>query len=268
VVVSPGRTEAIEKYFETAGELTGRGFVALVHDWRGQGLSKRLLPEPLKGHASGYADFLTDYAALIAAFEARLPKPWIAVGHSMGGCLTALALAKGERRFAAAALSAPMLGVFTQPLAPPLTKALARLMAAAGLGGALVPGARLGTPPAAFEANILTHDPARYARNVGQVAAHPALDLGPPTWGWLDFAFAAMGELAHGPGAPNVAIPVTVVGAGEDRLVDNAAVRATTARFAKGRFVEAPGAFHEILQETDPVRALFWREFDALAAGV
>ena len=125
VIVSGGRTEPIEKYFEVAGELAARGFTVLMHDWRGQGASQRLLPEPLKGHATGYRDFLTDYAALIAAFEARLPKPWVALSHSMGGCLTALALAKGEDRFAAAVLTAPMFGIFTPPAAPtssPITR--------------------------------------------------------------------------------------------------------------------------------------------------
>jgi lysophospholipase len=29
--------------------------------------------------------------------------------------------------------------------------------------------------------------------------------------------------------------------------------------------VEIPGAYHDLLQETDEVRAAFWREFDALA---
>src|SRR5579863_1462644 len=210
VVLSGGRTEPIEKYFEVATELAGRGFAVLLHDWRGQGLSHRLLAEPLKGHASGASDFIADYAALLAAFEARLPRPWVAVGHSMGGCLTALALARGEARFSAAILSAPMFGVFTAPTPPWLTKALAVGLTGLGLGGVATPG-DLHAPPPAFEANVLTHDPARYARNVGLVAAHPEIGLGPPTWGWLDFAFAAMGELASGTGVPGVAIPVTVV---------------------------------------------------------
>ena len=38
-----------------------------------------------------------------------------------------------------------------------------------------------------------------------------------------------------------------------------------TARLRRGRYVEIPGAYHEILQETDDVQAVFWREFDALA---
>ncbi len=96
VVVRPGRSEPIEKYFEVVQDLLDRGFVVLVHDWRGQGLSHRALPDRLKGHAAGFQEFLGDYQALLVAFEARLPKPWIALGHSMGGCLTMLALATGE----------------------------------------------------------------------------------------------------------------------------------------------------------------------------
>jgi lysophospholipase len=268
VVLSPGRTEPIEKYFEVAGELTRRGFAVVAHDWRGQGLSQRLLLERLKGHAVGFHDVLADYHALIEAFETRLPAPRLAVGHSMGGGLTALALAKGEQRFAAAVLTAPMFGIFTKPLPPPVTRAIAAALSRLGLGGAIVPGASLAAPPEPFETNGLTHDPSRYARNVEQVTAHPDLALGPPTWGWLDFAFAAIEELRRGEGPAGVTIPVTVVAAGEDRLVDNRVLRLVTDRFPRGEYIEIAGAYHEILQETDDLRAIFWREFDALAAVV
>ena len=110
MVVSPGRTEPLDKYFEVIGELQARGFVVLAHDWRGQGLSARMLPDPLKGHAEGSGPFLSDYRLLLDHFEDRLPRPWIQLGHSMGGCLSLLALARGETRFSACALSAPMLG--------------------------------------------------------------------------------------------------------------------------------------------------------------
>src|SRR5512143_3845690 len=51
IVLSPGRGEPIEKYGEFIGECLARGFVVLAHDWRGQGLSARELPDRLKGHA-------------------------------------------------------------------------------------------------------------------------------------------------------------------------------------------------------------------------
>jgi lysophospholipase len=65
-----------------------------------------------------------------------------------------------------------------------------------------------------------------------------------------------------------VGLPLTVVGSGEDRLVVSAESRRFTERTPQGRYVEIAGAFHEILMETDTVRAAFWREFDALAERV
>jgi lysophospholipase len=263
VVVSPGRTEAIEKYVEVAGRLTAAGFVALVHDWRGQGLSDRMLPDRLLGHALGHAPFLADFDSLLNAFEPRLPRPWIALGHSMGGCLTLLALAGGEARFSGAVLTAPMLGIRTGATPRPLARLLAAALTGVGRGGGALPWpASLSTP---FETNILTHDRARYARNEDLVAACPDLALGAPTWGWLHFAFTATRRLAKGREVSGLAFPITVVAAGDEAIVDNSASEAVTRRLPNGRYVEIPGAFHEILQETDEVQAVFWREFDALA---
>ena len=102
VVLSPGRTEPIEKYYEVIGNFLARGFVVLAHDWRGQGLSHRMLEDRLKGHARAVEEFLDDYARLLDAFEARAPKPWIMVGHSMGGALNLMTLENGEERLIAA----------------------------------------------------------------------------------------------------------------------------------------------------------------------
>ena len=73
VVLSSGRTEPIEKYFETVEDLRARGLTVLVQEWRGQGLSHRELKDRLAGHASGYQTFLNDYRALLAHFGPRLP---------------------------------------------------------------------------------------------------------------------------------------------------------------------------------------------------
>jgi lysophospholipase len=266
VVINPGRTEAIEKYFEVAERLTAEGFVVLVHDWRGQGLSHRALRDRRLGHARGYGEFLGDHAAVLDVFSGRLPSPWLVVGHSMGGCLSLLALAKGERRFAAAVLSAPMLGIRTGSVPRPLARGLAGLLSGVGLGGAATPGPT--SAPSRFETNIVTHDRARFERNEAVIAACPDLALGLPTWGWLDFAFRATSELQTGAGVTALRAPITVVAAGDDVLVDNAALKAVTARLPRGRYVEIPGAYHEILQETDPIQAVFWREFDAVADAV
>lgn len=263
VIVSPGRTEAIEKYFETIEDLRGRGFSVLVHDWRGQGLSARPLADRLIGHARGWRPFLGDFAALLAAFEARLPRPWIALGHSMGGCLTLLAMAEGESRFAGVALSAPMMGLQTGTIPPRAARFLAAALVRAGAAGR--PAGARETAPTPFADNIVTHDPERYARNEAIVAAWPELALGQPSWGWIDFALSATARLQARTGLDGVSVPAVLVAAGDERLVDNAAIRKVAALLPRGRALEIAGAFHELLQETDPVRAQFWRAFDELA---
>lgn len=267
VVLSPGRTEPIEKYFEAAAAIAQRGFHVLIHDWRGQGLSPRSLADRNLGHAAGYQPFIDDFGSILAAYEARLPRPWLALGHSMGGCLTLLALAKGERRFAGAILSAPMLGLLTGGVPRSVARVLAGVFKAIGRGGTAVSGEGGAAPPP-FAANVLTHDPARYARNLALIEASPELGLGAPTWGWLDFAFSATRLLARDGAVGRIDIPVVIVAAGEDALVDNAALRRIAGRIPHGRFVEIVGARHEILQETDALQASFWRDFDALADAI
>jgi len=268
VILSGGRTEPIEKYYEVIGEFLERGFVVLAHDWRGQGLSSRFLPDRLKGHAKGYKAFLADFQALLAAYQSQLPKPWVAVGHSMGGCLTLLALAQGETRFAGAVLSAPMLGLQTGATALAKARFAAGLHVLLGRANRYVQG-QPGRPfDDDFEANRLTHDRARFARNCGLVAAEPQLALGAPTWGWLDFAFRATAFLAKPEHLRSVTIPVAILSAGEDKLVDNAAQAAAARQLPQGKLIQVPGAYHEILMETDEMRNIFLRVFDALTGRV
>ena len=263
VVLSGGRTEPIEKYYEVIGELLQRGLVVLAHDWRGQGLSHRDLPDPLKGHARGYQPFLQDFRALLSAYGARLPRPWIAIGHSMGGCLTLLAMAKGVAQFDAALLSAPMLSM-RLPFPRVVAQVLTGVQIVAGRAGHYTltgPGQPFDAP---FEGNALTHDRARYDRMMGLIAAEPRLALGGPTWGWIDFALRATGDLARPGSLEHIAAPVIILSAEADALVDNAGQLAIAGRLPQGEFVNVPGAYHEILMETDSMRNIFLRALDAL----
>ena len=264
VVLSGGRTEPIEKYFETIRDFMDRGFVVLAHDWRGQGLSARELPDRLKGHAKGFKPFLEDYRRLLDAYEDRLPRPWIAVGHSMGGCLTLLVLASGERRFSSAVLSAPMLGLQFGGFSALSATALLRLNLMLGRANRYVMG-KLGNPfDETFDDNVLTHDPRRFARYRAQIRANPDLAIGGPTWGWLEFAFRATSLLSNPERLRDVTIPVEIISAAEDRLVDNSAQAAAARNLPQGRLITVPGAYHEILMETDDMRNIFLRVFDAL----
>lgn len=267
ITLSGGRTEPIEKYYEFIAECLERGFVVLVHDWRGQGLSRRDLTDPLKGHAKGFKPYLDDFRLLLNTYADRLPKPWVAVAHSMGGCLTLLAMAQGETRFAGAIFSAPMLGI-KSPFPPVLSRTLTSLNMMAGRGSAYTLGGAGKPYQDAFEGNVLTHDPVRHARSWSLVAAEPKLALGAPTWGWVDFGLRATAFLGRPEALRNVTVPVVIVSAEDDQLVDTAAQAAVARHLPQGKFISVPGAYHEILMETDTMRNMFLRAFDALAGRV
>lgn len=268
VVLSPGRTEPIEKYFEVIGNFLARGFCVLAHDWRGQGLSARLLPDRLKGHARAVEEFLDDYDRLLDVFQDRAPKPWIMVGHSMGGVLNLLSLEAKDSRFDGAILSGPMLRIKTGKRSMWSVKLAVRWNLRHGKAGDFVLGEPDDPFGHSFAADALTTDEGRYELWRQQLYACPHLALGGPTWGWLAFGLDA-GERALKPRAlKGVSIPVTIVQAGEDDRVWKQTNQWAAKRLARGRYVEVPGAKHEVIMETDPLRAVFLAEFDALADAV
>lgn len=267
VVLSGGRSEFIEKYMEVIGELVARGYTVLTHDWRGQGLSERLLPDREKGHADGFDPFAVDLGLLLRAFEDRLPAgPRILVSHSMGGCLTALALAKGEIQADGAIFTAPMFGIPFTPFW--LFRSL--IWGANRLGRAKTYAPRGGRNAfsGAFEDNVLTHDRARFERNMALILDHRELALGPVTWGWIESAFAAQAWLLRSGALGRIAMPFTIVAAGQEKLVDVAAEKRFAELIPGCRYVEIAQSLHEVMMETDDIRAIFWREFDALALRV
>lgn len=265
VVLSPGRTEPIEKYFELIGNFLARGFCVLAHDWRGQGLSARLLPNRLRGHARAVEEFLDDYARLLDAYEARAPEPWIMVGHSMGGCLNLLTLETGESRFGGAVLSSPMLRIKTGKRSMWTVKLAVRWALRHGKGGDYVLDDPDDPFDHTFDNDALTSDRVRYELWRQQLYACPHLAIGGPTWGWLAFALDA-GERALKPRAlKSVKIPVCVVQAAEDDKVWKQTNRWAARRMGRGRYVEVPAAKHEVIMEVDELRGVFLHEFDALA---
>ena len=266
VVLSGGRTEPIEKYYELIGNFLARGWCVLTHDWRGQGLSARLLPDRLRGHARAVEEFLDDYARLLDVYEARAPKPWIMVGHSMGAVLNLMTLEAGESRFGGAVLSSPMLRIKTGKRSMWSVDLAVKWNLRHGHAGEYLLGDPDDPFDHSFEEDALTSDQARYETWRQQLYACPHLAVGGPTWGWLSFALDA-GRRALKPRALKaVDVPVALVQSGDDDRVWKHSSQWAAARLARGRYVEVRGAKHEVLMEADDKRAVFLEEFDVMAA--
>jgi lysophospholipase len=268
VCIFPGRTEWIEKYFETVRDLRNRGFAVAILDWRGQGLSDRALGDRLKGYVGSFSEFDIDLETLVREIVLPdCPPPFFALGHSMGGTILLRAAARGQRWFDRIVLSAPMIGI-AQLRSLGLANAVLRVVRLAGFGGLYVPGRYPGVLDLRpFAGNILTSDPVRFARNAAVLEAEPALGLGGPTVTWCDAAFRTMRAMSD-PGHPSrIRQPILIVGAGRDAIVSNAAIEDFATLLRAGSHLVVNGSQHELLMEQDRYRSQFWAAFDAFVPG-
>ena len=268
VAIFGGRGEFIEKYFEVARDLLARGFAVATLDWRGQGGSERPLRDGNKGHIGDFSEFERDLQAFVAqVLEPHCPRPWFAIGHSMGGAILLLADANGVRPFERLVLTSPMIAVKGVDHRGPARYAIDAL-GALGFGGAFAPGNDRRTFWARpFEGNVFTTDPARFARIAALFESAPHLFLGGPTVGWARAAFRAMRRFDDPRVAWRAGTPVLIVASGADRVTDCAAAERFAARLALGSLVVIEGAEHEILIERDALRDQFWAAFDAFVPG-
>ena len=111
ILFQGGRGDIIEKYLESFAHWHERGWNITAFDWRGQGGSGRLSPDPHVGHATDFGAFIADLKQFWAEWAPTAPGPRVIMGHSMGGHLILRALAEGAITPDAAVLIAPMLGL-------------------------------------------------------------------------------------------------------------------------------------------------------------
>ncbi|MCH8500715.1 MAG: alpha/beta fold hydrolase [Aliidiomarina sp.] len=267
VVISPGRVESYIKYQEVALELVAAGYAVAMIDHRGQGHSSRLTTNPQQGHVGQFIDYAEDFAEWLDHLRGHFQaQPVFLLAHSMGGAISMLYLQQVAGRkgyqpspFSKAALSAPMMGINTAPwplwLAKPMTRSLAalnqllspkRYWYAPGTGD-------YATEP--FAINRLSHSEARYHWFSQMYTDLPAIKVGGPTNHWVAEGVAAADEvvrLAH-----RVEIPVLLLQGDQDIIVAAEPQKRFIDQLPnpQSRLEPVAGAKHEILMETDAIRA-------------
>lgn len=257
ILFLPGRGDNYEKYLEACEEWHRAGWVVTASDWRGQAGSGRLGTDATTGHVGDFGIWIDDLATLWRDWQPATPGPHVLVAHSMGGHLALRAAAEGRVKPDALVLVAPMLGMASPPLPLPALQALAGMMTR--LGPPTRPAWKWSEKPGEIPAEreaLLTHDPERYADELWWRERRPELVMGPGSWRWVERAYASSRALFVPGLMERLAVPTLMVATTADRLVKFGAVARACARLPRCELVRfGPEARHEILRETDPVRA-------------
>lgn len=264
LLLAQGRTEYIEKAYEWIDKFRARGLHVGAFDFRGQGLSQRLLSNRRRGYVPSFTDFQHDYDAAFDAFKAQAGDvPLLVCGHSMGGLVTTRFLSRRQDELSGAILSAPMLGL---ALSAPVSWAafmISGVATALGFGKRYVQGCddRSG-PERGFEDNVLTRDAVRFAQHERTLAAFPDLTVGGTTHGWLAAGYREMASVAALPEAW-LNVPVLLASAEEDTVVSNDAIARFVMRQKRVERVHLAGSRHEPLMEVEAIQAVLWPVIDA-----
>ncbi len=256
-----GRSEFIEKYFEVIADLQKRGYAVATMDWRGQGLSERLLPVREKGHIRDFGVFRSDLRLFVEeVVKKRLPGPYVLMTHSMGGAPALQMLADGEDAYRVAVLCAPMTRLFDGLMHRIGIRLLAQAATRIGLSRNAIAGVKEYSME--FEGNILTSDEVRHAKFRDLQSAAPNAMIREPTYGWIRAATEAMDDL-HKPGRfAKLKTPTLIVSAENDHLVRSSDHQWLARQSPLIDCVTIKGALHEIMMERDELRDQYWKAFD------
>jgi lysophospholipase len=251
IVISSGRTEGMVKYQELIYDLNRNGYNVYILDHRGQGYSERLLQDSQIGHVEDFLDYVKDLRIFVKTIVKK-HKKMILVGHSMGGAIASLYVEMYKKDFQALVLSSPM----HQPEL--LTKGLSNTMCKlirkrqSDTARYIIGEQSYDEESKDFQENLLTHSQVRYTLVHKSYQQEPQTKLGGPSVHWV--SEACKGSKMSVDLAKNIEIPVLLMQAKEDKIVNLEPQNefCTKSKYCEG--ISFDGAYHELFIEKDIIR--------------
>jgi len=266
VLLLHGRAENIEKYAEQISRLNQMGFSVFTFDWRGQGLSSRLLDEPHKGYINTFTDYLEDLEAFDRQIWQKMTgdgKRYL-IAHSLGGHIALRYLVEKKGALDAVLLISPMFEINTAPWPRQVAELFVSAAVLTGFEENYLPGSGPYIGRVYSSENVLTSDAARFAVLPGVINKNPDLALGGPTFGWLNAAFDSMKQIHMQGYVEKIETPMTVLVGEDDSVISPLPVHQLCRRISSCRNAVVKAAKHEIMMENEVIQELFWAEIEML----
>ena len=248
----PGRADYIEKYGALANFCHSNNFNVIAIDWRGQGLSDRLLDDKNIGHIENFKNYQNDVEVLVKeAEEANLVKPWIIFAHSMGG-LIGLRTLQDLLVFEKVVFTSPMWGIQMPPILKSGASIIMSLMSLIGKMETYAPTASPETRilNEEYEFNKLTSDIQNFKLLRQQIIQYPDLQIGGPSTAWVS---AALDEIEFQIGNEPPVTPALCFLGDKEEIIDNLAVREFCKKWDSCDLISIPEAKHDLLMEKEMI---------------
>ena len=260
IFLQQGHNEFIEKYFETIQEFIDRGYSVICFDWRGQGMSERIIDDINKAFINDFKRHDKDLEEIIEKIiDPFFPKPLIGIGHSMGGCLMLSAFHNHPTKFSCGILSAPMLGFKNERFLRTSSSLMNYFKKDTDYLIGSKPNMGNETP---FEENDLTSDPIRYKRIQMLVRKKPSIRLWGVTNGFAKAVNRRFKIIRRKNWAEKIDTNILIINSLNDKVVYSKKNIEMSKRLKNCELVNFDKCEHEIFMEKDIYRKKMWKKID------
>ncbi|MCR5774143.1 MAG: lysophospholipase [Lachnospiraceae bacterium] len=259
IVMVHGFCEFWGKYHEYAWYLWQTGYTVYFLEQRCHGYSEGRLPEPDVVHIDSFETYVKDLHGFTEQIVQReYPNlPLLLLAHSMGGAIAALYIEDYPDTFAGALLSSPMLKMNTGNITPLKILFVRLYMILARKQKSLCPGQHHFDPKPDFE-NSSALSEARFNYLFNQRLDDPHYRTSGASLGWVMAAIDANKSIIKNAG--KIRIPVVLMQAGLDSLVEPEGFDAFMARVPHAKKYVYENSRHEIFNAKDEARRKYYRD--------
>ena len=261
ILLQQGHNEFIEKYYETIQEFIDRGYSVICFDWRGQGMSERMIDDINKSFINDFERHDKDLEKiLVEIIDPFFSKPLIGIGHSMGGCLMLSAFKNHPDKFSHGILSAPMLGFKNEKFLRAASSIMRVFMKDTDYLIGSKPNMGIETP---FEENDLTTDRFRYKRTQKLVRKKPDIRLWGVTNAFAKSVSNRFKTIRKKNWVEDIKTKILIINSINDKVVDSNKTLEINKRLKNSKIVNFQNCEHEIFIENDINRKILWEAIDS-----
>lgn len=203
-----GRSEFIEKYMDLPKDLDLPANVGFL-TWDHQGQGKSGGP---RSHISSYDIFAEDAQMLIRKFVGH--KPYVMMGHSMGGLVALYTSMKYHLEPQRLVLCSPLLKFPSKPFSPKVAGKISEIAKLTGLSR-LSTGVGKSKPSDTFAGNRYTHSKEAWEQILNTPFACPGA-----SFGWVHATQNALKFVYSSDNLKKLKVPVLILGGSEEVVVD------------------------------------------------
>ena len=269
LILLQGRSSYIEKFEDTLQWLTEAGHEVWIFDWRGSGGSSReIATNPQKVYIDSYDTYIKDLDYMLTHVIKTTPnRPIILFGISLGGHIGLRYIEEHPTTVQGAFLISSMLSIHTKPYPLWLGRWMVTLASHLGLKKSYVVG--YGDYNVQFKIDpkkIATTDIENYKKQLETNLKNMVLVTSGPTYGWVYETFKSIDKVNKPQALKQVAIPVMMIQAGEDTVIDTLQDQKICALIPQCRLKTYPSARHNILCESATIQKKLQDDFKDFVA--